>query len=903
MRSIRAVAVVVFSIALAPLAAAQGWLDTARWYAPSPQAEFHYIADFDGDGFDDLVRFDGTGGTNPDWASFRVWSNDGEGDLSAVGPTVTLPVSANLFQTVDGLGLRRLRDVTGDGRPDVLVVEGLPDFSKDVALHVYPSLGGGAFGAPIAIPLVDNLDAIALGQTDGDPEFELAILEEVGFSESTHWFDWNGASFTASAEALFGGGIGGAVAAGMVALDLDGDGDDDLVFGQALGQAPSGNLKRMDTVNGSPVVGASYPINLGSGHAMVPFVVDLDGGGAQDLLVVESVLGGFEFWLVPVLHVGTELVVGPRQHFTSSNTVYGQSFEPCDWDGDGDTDLLSFAWQEPGTSVDAVLAMFRNDGNDNFGAGPVAKADLMYAGPQIGLGVTDLDHDGHLDYIGPQTAYFGRSRFENSLTPITSFFFGADPRMVRDIEGDGDVDYLYAAGGARLNDGTGAFPGLMGIPALPPGKLSPGCTAIGDLTGDGLADFIQTWQNPPIDIFHPASFAESRLIVDDGLGHYVDGGTASTSEIRPFARTTSLVADFDGDGDNDVWGNTNGFWQNDGSGHLPTFVSQGRGLVDACAAGDVDGDTDIDLVGTSWPDQLVLLERTGPASYALAVIHEDVSTIDADSVTLADHDGDGDLDLSATPSWSDSLLLFANDGAGHFTPSATLSTDVSAGADPPLAYHAFADVDGDGIRDLLAGPKAPAANAFPNKVALFRGLSGSGYEPVRWYVGAGIGGVGDADGDGDIDLLGRSVVRSRVFDGPGDGAIRQYGSGSPGAGGAVPVLGASGPLRPGSTTATLRLRRTLGGVPVLLLYGLTGAALPNAPFQGSTLYVQPPFLSLLLFAGGPAGAPGKGGFTFGLGPGLAAAVGLSIYHQAAVFEPGTPKIKLVSNGLQLTYGM
>jgi hypothetical protein len=888
---------------LSSFAAGQGWLDTARWYVPPQPGEFHYLADFNGDGFDDVVRFNGVPGSPTDWTGFQVLFNDGLGDFTTQGPLVSLPVSPDFFRPVDGSGLRRLRDVTGDGRPDVLVLDETSTFTQDVALRVYPGLGGGAFGAPIAIPLVGDFNAIALGQIDADPEFEIAMLDEINFSESTRWYDWNGASFTASAEALYVGGIGGATAAGMVALDLDGDGDDDLVFGQVGGQAPSGNLKRMDTVAGSPVVGASYPINLGSGHALFPFVVDLAGGGAQDLLVVESVLGGFEFWLVPVLHVGSDLVPGAKQHLTSEwGPVYGSFFEPCDWDQDGDPDLLAFAWPEPGTSADKALAMFRNDGSDGFGTGPVAQVDLMYAGGFTGLGATDLDHDGHLDYVGPQTAYFGRGRFENSLAPITSFFYGADPRLVRDAEGDGDLDYFFAGGGSRLNDGTGAFPGIVGFPAVPAGKQTTGCTAIGDLTGDGLVDFVQLLQNPPIDIFHPPTFAEMRLIVDDGLGHYVDGGVANLSPMSPFSRSTCLVLDFDGDGDNDVWGQTPGFWSNDGSGHFGDFVPLAVSQTEACAAGDLDGDGDTDLVGVAWPDQLAVLLRTGPLTYSVTIVHEDVSALEADSVTLADHDLDGDLDLSCATSWSDSVLLFANDGAGDFTPSATLSADAAAGIDPPLAYHAFGDVDGDGISDLLAGPRS-VNFSFPNKVALFRGLSGSGYEPVRWYVGSGMGGAGDADGDGDLDLLGRSVVRSRLFDGPADGIIRQYGTGSPGAGGSVPVLGASGPLRPGSTTASLRLRRATGGVPLLLLYGLTEGAIPNSPFQDTTLYVQPPFFTLLLFAGGPLGAPGQGTLSLNLGTALPAAAGLTIFHQAAIFEPGTPKTKLVSNGLQLTYGL
>ena len=91
-------------------------------------------------------------------------------------------------------------------------------------------------------------------------------------------------------------------------------------------------------------------------------------------------------------------------------------------------------------------------------------------------------------------------------------------------------------------------------------------------------------------------------------------------------------------------------------------------------------------------------------------------------------------------------------------------------------------------------------------------------------------------------------------------------------------------------------------MPLLLLYGLTEAAIPGSPFPGTTLYVQPPFFTLLLFAGGAPGVPGKGTLSLNLSPVLPAAAGLTIFHQAAIFEPGTPKTKLVSNGLQLTYG-
>jgi FG-GAP-like repeat len=882
-------------LALAPRAAAQGWLDTARWYVPTQAGEFHYLADFNADGFDDLVWFSGVPGSPTDWTSFQVWFNDGTGQFPVHGPVTALPVSPNFFRPIDVNGVRRLKDVTGDGLVDVLVLEETPSFTTDVALQVYPGLGGGAFGAPIAIPAAGDFESFALGQIDGDPAYELAIVDEVSHSEHTRWYDWNGAGFTASAEAFIFGGIVSPQPSFMVALDLDQDGDDDLVFGQASGL----NLRVLNTVNGAPVLGQILTVGGADGESVYPYLADLPGGGPVDLLVADVTFGGAAFWLVPVLNQGGTLVAGARQPFTGGAAVNGQEFEPCDWDGDGDTDVVAFAWQEPGSSVDPIAAFFRNNGG-SWGLGPISRVNMGYAGGQTGLGATDLDHDGHLDYLGPQSIFFGRGRFETTPTVVTSTFFGADAALVTDAEGDGDLDEYLKQGGVRLNDATGSFPATMFMPAPPAGKQSNGYTAIGDLTGDGLPDFVEQIFNPPIDIFHPATFDSMRLVRDDGLGHFVDGGTANTANMQPYNKQTSFVFDFDDDGDNDVWSNPPGWWPNDGTGHFGAVVPLGSPGTDVSAAGDLDGDGDADLVAVAWPPQLLSFTHTPPAGYVSHLIYEDPFGMDADSVTLADLDADGDLDLCAATAFSESLLLFANDGAGGFAQTDTLSTNVSTSNDPVLSAHAFQDVDGDGVIDLLAGPKGQTSS-FPDKVALFRGLPGGGYEPARWYVGAGMGRAGDVDGDGDLDLMGRSIVRSRLFDGPADGIIRQYGAGTPALSEVSPVLGAAGPLRPGSATASMRVSRAVGGKLALLLYGLGEAAVPGQPFVDSTLYVQPPFNTLLLVLDGPVGVHGKGSLNLGLTPVLPAVVGITVFHQLAVFG-GPGNGKSTSNGLQLTYG-
>src|SRR5690606_28780721 len=101
-----------------------------------------------------------------------------------------------------------------------------------------------------------------------------------------------------------------------------------------------------------------------------------------------------------------------------------------------------------------------------------------------------------------------------------------------------------------------------------------------------------------------------------------------------------------------------------------------------------------------------------------------------------------------------------------------------------------------------------------------RRTSGLQYEAPRDWAILAISGFADVDGDGDRDAFGSRIVRSRLAHGPSAGTIRQYGTPIVGSGGTAPVVGASGPLSPTTSTAALRVRRVLGGAFSILFVGL-----------------------------------------------------------------------------------
>jgi hypothetical protein len=175
------------------------------------------------------------------------------------------------------------------------------------------------------------------------------------------------------------------------------------------------------------------------------------------------------------------------------------------------------------------------------------------------------------------------------------------------------------------------------------------------------------------------------------------------------------VGDLNGDGDVDLLtdggdtvaallGNGDGTFQPATGG---ADVPSGSIDFSQLRIGDLDGDGFLDLVAPAGDDdpgatggRVAVEFGRGDGNFG------DVSYVDTlsfpERVALADVDDDGDLDLAVLASYykSAGIQVFAGDGAGGFTPTGTY------GSPGPLGYAptemAFADVNGDGIVDLLS---------------------------------------------------------------------------------------------------------------------------------------------------------------------------------------------------------
>lgn len=181
------------------------------------------------------------------------------------------------------------------------------------------------------------------------------------------------------------------------------------------------------------------------------------------------------------------------------------------------------------------------------------------------------------------------------------------------------------------------------------------------------------------------------------------------------------------------------------------------------AWGDYDNDGDHDLVVASGGAMTIYRNDGGSlvaTDIALPAYYEDSEyedTYDLRSVSWADFDNDGDLDLlvpsvydEATFESSTHLLRNdGDDGAGGWR-----FTDTAAALAPTVnAQSAWADDDGDGDLDLLLTNVDP--NTDNGFVRLYRNDADGFHadDPLGIRIAHGLADMTDADADGDQDLL------------------------------------------------------------------------------------------------------------------------------------------------------
>jgi hypothetical protein len=276
----------------------------------------------------------------------------------------------------------------------------------------------------------------------------------------------------------------------VVARDLDGDGKVDL-FVATTGQKPSRLLLGDGKLGFSAAPMTAVPPLFGTDQQVV--AVDLDGDGDLDLVTVGSASKADG---APGVAILSNLGSGAFSDVTEARLA-GGSFNASgvavgDVDGDGDLDLFFAADKEP-------CRLYLGDGHGVFQR---AAPDAIPYDPAPGAGTPalgDLDGDGSLDIYLPGSSRDrllfneGAGRFVDytdlRLGPDS---VGGKSASLADLDLDGHLDAVVVSAQGRLrvyrNDGTGRLFDYSGQVAGNGGQLLDAAAAIGDLDGDGDDD-------------------------------------------------------------------------------------------------------------------------------------------------------------------------------------------------------------------------------------------------------------------------------------------------------------------------------------------------------------------------------------------------------------------------------
>lgn len=357
--------------------AGQGFVDLTPSRLPTAFQYQHMLlptADVDGDGDLDVLMPWGSilnvAGSRP-----RLLRNDGLGRFTDASATHLPPDGFNVRDAV-------FADVDGDGDLDLVLA------TSDVPLLplvLLENVGGGRFvrASATRMPsLVSRYTALAWGDLDGDGDGDLVVGFDRFQGPPTQWFRNDGSgTFTA----VPGGipGTGGLTTNRLALLDLDGDGDLDLVEG--LDTSTARALRNDGTGQFILDTAALLPPGL---TIQQMETADLDGDGDLDLAVRTASFAG------RLLRNDGN---GPLIDATPANLaglMNGTSWlGTLDHDGDGRVDLLV---QRPG--VGDALRLVRNHGAWQFQEAATPPLPAVLGGFR-NVARADFDGDGDCDLL------------------------------------------------------------------------------------------------------------------------------------------------------------------------------------------------------------------------------------------------------------------------------------------------------------------------------------------------------------------------------------------------------------------------------------------------------------------------------------------------------------------------
>jgi len=622
------------------------------------------LADLDGDANLDIAV--GTGSNEDN--QVVVWRNDGS---PFDGGWSTQDVGAS-DDTVYALAVGDLDD---DGNPDLITGSGSGEDYEVIAWASDGSPFDGGWTAGNVGASTDDVRALVTVDLDGDGDLDVATASASGEDNEVIGWQNDGTPFDGSWSSADIGGVGD-TAYGLVAGDVDTDGDSDLLSGS--------------------------------------------GSGATTEIVA---------WTNTLIH--HSMVFSDTANAAGSSDDDINALVVVDLDGDGDEDIVTGA----GSDASNNLMAWQNDSMP-FNGSWSASAIGDVAGDIYAVAVGDLDNDGRPDVVSGATLTPRLRVWQNDGTPLSGTWYSStltnppasvDAVALGDLDNDGDLDVVVGTGPHVIygpnancqiivyeNDGTpfdGSWESMHSIATI---SYTVHALALGDLDNDGWLDIVMGAHHPEMVFGEDGTEADPSEWVDFyELQAFRNSGTPFGGQWTQVnvGRDPETVT---------FQGYYHGYW---------------GAIVWDVALADLDNDGDLDVItgeGAEADHQLKVWENDGtPFDGQPQTQHwtwQPTATWvgptvpwmsgHVNSVAPADLNDDGWTDLVSVSQWWEAyeFILWENDGR-PFGTTITDTTWIRRNIGGVSDTHGYAidvtDLDNDGDLDVVTGHSRLMGNWLP----------------------------------------------------------------------------------------------------------------------------------------------------------------------------------------------
>lgn len=652
----------------------------------SPAIRDAMAADVDGDGDLDAVVFSSADG------NLRWFENDGSGGFPADHLIMEFEPDARFVLTVD---------VDNNGTIDVIVSRS--EYGGEPSQVLLNNGDGSFINASASYPELQNLTRLTAIDMDNDGLLDIVDIQAWHRNHGSG--DYSAPFYFPMPE----------YARITLIADITGDSLPEVFF-----RTTWNDLRYLVNEEGGVVFQeTTFPFEL---EDAVHAVADMDGDGDMDIITQKRITGASKIlvWLendgqgnLINLHHLTGVVHYPFE-------IYAANLDDTpEWE----------VWNQ---HVEPVL--FRADSLLNLNP-PKVFEHAIGTGNRLQIG--DFNGDGILDMFFKQslTIAFGNGEAHGWTEAV---FFNNPSHCeyfeIVDMDKDGYADIV--AGSYKDSYtfevlrylGNGEYAARSEVVSYRARNLLS--MEVQDYDGNDLPDIgYHEFEHTAFNVawnFGPNAFAHETLLTED---------TVYMSHI-------TVMADFDGDGDNDIievfpyevyWGyqgidlfRSNG----DGTFQRESISTAAYPTAILNRVFDLEGDGDLDMVflirgshSEGIPSGIVLLENDGTGHFEVTFF-EDGTMYNYQKLHAHDMDGDGDVDIIITSSNGSNELV----AVFEYTPQGYVKHTVylNGGYDPRVST--VADVDNDGLPDIVCftGHIDPTEETG---LFWFRNLGGMEFDP------------------------------------------------------------------------------------------------------------------------------------------------------------------------------